>query len=131
MKHILSTPKLVRLKQRQEFLDIAASGKKWVMPGLVLQAKKRIDKKIGIGFTVSRKVGNAVARNRAKRRLRVLASEALKNNTFAGYSFVVIGRAETNKRPYSLLRQDFIQALAKVGVISKRKSAQPIERLKK
>ncbi|PPR78030.1 MAG: Ribonuclease P protein component [Alphaproteobacteria bacterium MarineAlpha3_Bin5] len=130
MKHILATPKLVRLKQRKEFLDIAASGKKWVTPGLILQAKKRIDKKIGIGFTVSRKVGNAVARNRAKRRLRVLASEALKNDTLAGYSFVVIGRAETNKRPYSVLRQDFVQALAKVDMISKRKSPDPIERLK-
>ena len=71
-----------RLKRRREFLHVARAGRKWAAPGLVLQVLNRhavtnanagdqVDMdNIRVGFTVTRKVGGAVVRNRARRRLR-------------------------------------------------------------
>jgi ribonuclease P protein component len=68
---------LPRLKRRREFLAVAGSGERAVAPGLILQAGRPTDgNQLRVGFTASRKVGNAVARNRARRRLRA-ASEAV------------------------------------------------------
>jgi len=72
---------VLRLKQRREFLRVAGAGSKWVAPGLILQARRHSPAEFGdeagsgfrIGYTVSRKVGGAVDRNRAKRRLRAAA----------------------------------------------------------
>src|SRR5690606_19388611 len=71
-------PCLGRLKRRPEFLRVASEGRKWSMPGLVLQASRRAPddscttEPARVGFTASRKVGGAVERNRAKRRLPAL-----------------------------------------------------------
>ena len=69
---------LVRLKRRADFLRVARTGRRFAAPGLVLQvaegrasgAGEKEEATVGIGFTASKKVGNAVARNRVKRRLR-------------------------------------------------------------
>jgi ribonuclease P protein component len=68
-----------------------------------------------IGFTVSRKVGNAVTRNRMKRRFRSLAQEMIPAHGYAGSDHVMIGRAGGIERDYSALRQDLQRALERVA----------------
>ncbi|MBL8687485.1 MAG: ribonuclease P protein component [Rhodospirillaceae bacterium] len=110
-----------RLKRRPEFLQVASSGQKAAMPGLVLQARPRADEpsllsdEIRVGFTASKKVGGAVARNRAKRRLRAAADELLKTQGKASHDYVLIARAETVRRPYALLKDDLQRALKRIG----------------
>ncbi|HEY9080640.1 ribonuclease P protein component [Magnetovibrio sp.] len=125
-------PRIERLKTRPEFLRVAATRKKWASPGLILQVKShpadglsaRTDGFLRVGFTVSRKVGNSVARNRAKRRLRALAAEILprcliggdQEPNLAGYDLVIIGRRATLTRPYPKLVDDLLKALRKMGI---------------
>ncbi|SLN35010.1 ribonuclease P [Roseovarius albus] len=101
------------LRKRPQF--IAASKAKWRRtPSMTVQARPRDDDKplIGIGFTCSKKVGNAVARNRAKRRLREVARAVLPNEGRAGWDYVLIGRAnETAGRPFETLITDLQDAL--------------------
>lgn len=112
--------RLDRLKQRADFLRIAALRRKWAAPGLILQAAPctgtdwQADS-LRVGFTVSKKVGNAVCRNRAKRRLRAAVDEVFPSQAAAGLDYVVIGRRETLERPYSLLLHDLRAALKRVG----------------
>ena len=112
---------LSRLKRRPEFLAVAAARRRWVAPGLVLQARRRDAKaapadpgEIRYGITASRKVGNAVARNRAKRRLRAAAAEVLPASGAPGYDVVLIARAATLDRPYADLKADLAKGLAKL-----------------
>ncbi|MFA5041693.1 MAG: ribonuclease P protein component, partial [Bdellovibrionales bacterium] len=72
-------PKIEILRKRAEFLSVAASGKRWVAPGFILQVGNAHEPTTTIryGLTASSKVGNAVTRNRARRRLRALASEII------------------------------------------------------
>lgn len=113
-----------RLKRRPEFLRVARTQKKWAAPGLILQVRAhpadgnpaREDGLLRVGFTVSRKVGNAVARNRAKRRLRALAAEILPARALAGHDLVIIGRRETITRPWAKLKGDLLKALDKMGI---------------
>ena len=111
-----------RLKQRREFLAVARSGRKWVAPGLILQISPRRNEvskpgalKSGaglrIGFTVSRKVGGAVVRNRARRRLRAAAEAVMSSHAAPGHDYVVIGRVATTKRPFAQLNGDLEKAL--------------------
>ena len=94
-----------RLRKRQEFLR-AARGAKWVTPGLILQCWQRDDDNSSrIGFTVTKRVGNAVVRNRVKRRLREVVQQD-KAHVETGYDYVVIGRKSTIDREFSELGQD-------------------------
>jgi ribonuclease P protein component len=70
---------------------------------------------VRVGFTVSRKVGNAVARNRARRRLRAAAAEVMPRHAKAAHDFVVIGRSATLTRPYAALVGDLKTALRRLG----------------
>ncbi len=70
---------------------------------------------VRVGFTVSRKVGNATKRNRARRRLRAAATEVLTELGRPGCDYVLIGRARTLDRPYAELVEDLRQALGRVG----------------
>lgn len=85
------------LSRRSEFLA-ANRGLRFPMPGFVLLVRPRgdADRGIGIGYTVSKKVGNAVTRNRMKRRLRALARTALPGSGIAGADHVLIGRPGGN-----------------------------------
>ena len=64
-----------------------------------------------VGFTVTKKIGGAVARNRMKRRFRALAREIVPERGFAGADHVMIGRAKGIERDYSLLRSELSGAL--------------------
>ena len=120
-----------RLKRRAEFLRVAASRRKWAAPGLILQAapaepqdENASAPSIRVGFTCSKKVGNAVARNRAKRRLRAAAREVIGLEATPLHDYVLIGRTETLRRPYALLLQDLRTALKRVGVLPKSDSGE-------
>ena len=111
-----------RLKRRAEFLAAASANRKWVAPGLVLQARicePAVNAcQIRLGFTASRKVGNAVARNRARRRLKAAAAEVLRETTVAETptDLVLIARPATLDRDYAALKEDFRRGLKKLGV---------------
>ena len=105
------------LKRRAEFLRVAAKGRKMPMAGLVLQVLARADDAPArIGFTVTKKVGNAVVRNRTRRRLREAARLLLLQAPVSGADLVVVGRDQTRRRPFTLLVDDLRQALARVGL---------------
>lgn len=108
---------LPRLKRRPEFLAVAGAGRKAVAPGLVLQARARDGGGIRVGFTVSRRVGGAVSRNRARRRLRALAQEIMAERAKDGFDYVLIGRAATVTRPYDRLAEDLLGALRRLGCL--------------
>ena len=106
------TTAVTRLKRRSEFLRVAGARHKWVAPGLILQARRREeDERVRVGLTVSRKVGNAVVRNRARRRLGAAVDEVLPACARDGHDFVVIGRASTVARPFAALCADLETAL--------------------
>ena len=103
------------LTRRADFLA-AAKAQRASTPSFTLQARPRgDDAPPRFGFTCSKKVGDAVRRNRAKRRLREVARLVLKPEARAGWDYVLIGRpAATADRPWEDLRQDGRRALAKV-----------------
>ena len=82
-------------------------------PGFVLLVRSRGDGDPSkrIGFTVSKKVGGAVVRNRMKRRFRALAREILPVGGHAGSDHVMIGRSGGIERDFGLLREDLAKAL--------------------
>jgi ribonuclease P protein component len=108
---------LQRLTRRTEFLTVAAGRRKSVAPGLILQAHPQpATDGLRVGFTASRKVGNAVARNRARRRLRAAAAAVLPAHAARGHDYVVIARAGTLTRPYEALLEDLAAGLKRLGV---------------
>lgn len=108
---------LSRLKRRPDFLRAAGTGLKAVAPGLVLQAYRRGDGgDIRVGFTATRRIGGAVARNRARRRLRAAAAEVLPRSAAKGCDYVLIARQGTAARPYPALLRDLRGALERLGL---------------
>lgn len=108
-----------RLKKRGEFVRAAHSGLHASTPGLVLQAYKRgepADQRgpARVGFTTSKKVGNAVKRNRARRRLRALAEAVLGPEAQHGLDYVLVGRTATVDRPFADLSRDLAMAIERV-----------------
>lgn len=113
-------PAIARLTRRAEFLRVAAARRKWVTPGLIVQAMRRASGEetaegLRVGFTASRRVGKAVERNRARRRLRAAADRVLPLHAAAGHDYVLVARAETLRRPFALLIGDLEAALRRLG----------------
>ncbi|MEM9146335.1 MAG: ribonuclease P protein component [Pseudomonadota bacterium] len=112
---------------RRDFLA-AARSRRWVSPGLILQGRDRTDTEPArVGFTCSKKIGNAVVRNRAKRRLREAARVGLSPEARPGWDYVLIGRpCATVGRPFAALVEDLRHALERVHrPASKQKRSDP------
>jgi len=117
-------PSLGRLTERPEFLRVAAARRRWVAPGLILQAYERKPADVvrvpaecvRLGLTASRKVGGAVERNRARRRLREAARLLLPTLAAPGYDLVLVARGETLRRPFAALLEDLATALSRLGI---------------
>jgi ribonuclease P protein component len=103
-----------RLRQRASFLAVA-TGAKAPVSGFVLQAlDRREDGPVRVGFTVSRKVGTAVERNRVRRRLREVVRLAPPDVMRKGHDYVLIGRRAALALPFQRLVEDFTNALGRV-----------------
>ena len=101
------------LKKRADFLRVRATGRRWAATGLVLQMRARDDDgPLRVGYTVSKKVGNAVERNRVRRRLRAAVRESL--GPRPGRDYVVIGRRAALSRPWEALVGDLKAAADRV-----------------
>jgi len=87
------------------------------MPGFVLLVRPRDDddSTMRVGFTVTKKIGNAVVRNRMKRRFRALAREILPDHGIAGADHVLIGREGGIERDYASLVSELQRALKKLA----------------
>jgi len=115
-----------RLKRRADFLRVAAARRKWAAPGLILQvspqpelseAESQPQFPVRVGFTASRKVGNAVKRNRARRRLKAVVAELVGRHAKPGHDLVLIARTATCDCPYEDLKRDLLQALKRTKAV--------------
>jgi ribonuclease P protein component len=113
-----------RLKRRPDFLRVAGGRRKWVAPGLILQALSRTDggaptgvgPALRVGFTASAKIGGAVVRNRARRRLRAVAAIVLPRHARQGHDYVLVARAGTVTRRFADLVGDLETGLRRLGL---------------
>lgn len=103
------------ITKRSDFLA-ANRGKRYATPGFVLLVKDRQDQSadIRLGITITKKVGNAVVRNRMRRRFRALAQEMLGQNGKPGADHILIGRDSGVEREFGALRADLAKALGKL-----------------
>jgi ribonuclease P protein component len=113
---VSSCPPLVVLRHRADFLRAARAVRRGTN-GMLVQARDRgdSDPTIRVGYTCSKKIGNAVARNRAKRRLRAAVAEVLLPGAKPGWDYVLVGRpGVTLDRAFADLKGDLIYALRKI-----------------
>ena len=119
-------PRPGRLPNRQDFLRVQA-GRRCAMPGFVLQAAplppelvpaELTPPVVRVGFTVSRKVGNAVVRNRVRRRLREVARQIIPGQAQAGLDYVLVGRQGALKRDFAVLKNELVEALRRLKALS-------------
>jgi ribonuclease P protein component len=111
------------LKASPEFKNVSKQGKKWFGPAFVMQVLKKdgdgAAPDFRLGLTVSRRVGNAVVRNRAKRRLRETVRLFLKDGRQTSpCDVVLIAKTTAVTRDFKALQADFVQGLHKLGVLA-------------
>lgn len=127
---------IARLKRRAEFLRVADGRLRWATPGLVLQALNRAQAvadgatenapAMRVGFTVSKKVGNAVERNRVRRRLRAACGRVFPQAGRPLFDYVVVGRRTALARSFAALVQDLSDAVAQVHRLSQKSTGRPL-----
>jgi len=109
------------LKKRSDFIA-ASKALRQSMRSMLVQARMRNDDDatMRVGFTCSKKVGNAVIRNRAKRRLREVARAVVTRHGKAGFDYVFVGRnTVTEQADFDSLIQDATLALQKLHSIQR------------
>jgi len=127
------TLQLGRLTKRSEFLHVR-EGSYQAKGALVIQMREssstiNTPELCRVGFTATKKVGNAVIRNRAKRRMREIARHLLPQYGLAGYDYVFIARNNTTQRPYERLLDDGTKALLRLRETAhKRPHTQTVEK---
>ncbi|MGZ5933884.1 MAG: ribonuclease P protein component [Rhizomicrobium sp.] len=119
MSSLVSSPQkglfLLHLRVRADFLR-AQKGVRRTTPGITLEVcasppASVNDRSLRVGFTASKKIGGAVVRNRAKRRLRAAAAAVLPLSGLAGTDYVLVARRDTVDRPFHSLVADLAEAL--------------------
>ncbi len=107
-----------RLTRRAEFRRLTRARRSSATQGLVLQALSRPDGEgeARVGLTASKRVGNAVCRNRARRRLRALAEKVIPLHAKQGHDYVLIARTGTPDRPFAALVEDLETAMKRLKV---------------
>lgn len=113
------------MKVRADFLRVA-EGSRWTTPSILLQMRPapetRPEPDIRVGFTATKKLGNAVQRNRAKRRLRAAVQAVMPLHARAGHDYVLVARDGSLTRSYPELITDLTLALGKVHTMRPRKT---------
>lgn len=105
---------LERLKKRPDFIRVS-HGNKWVTPTLILQTHQRDTHSTPrLGFTVTKKLGNAVIRNRIKRRLKGVADEVLEQKCKPGHDYVIVGRKAALSAEHAHILRDMLMASQKI-----------------
>jgi ribonuclease P protein component len=112
---------MLRLRKRADFLALNGAekngGGRWSTPGYLLVARPRHDgsQMVRVGFTVTKKIGQAVVRNRLKRRLRALARVALLKLGSPGCDYVLIGRSGGLTRDFAEMQAELARGLGKIN----------------
>lgn len=128
-------PAIETMSSRREFLRVAATGRRWITPHFILQAmpapkpeavdmgpaaelaapiSERSSNLVRVGYTASKKVGNAVVRNRAKRRLREIVRLGLAPLAMPGWHYVFVARTSDHEKAFTTLQSDMAWALRKL-----------------
>lgn len=110
---------LPTLKASPEFQHIAKAGRRYHAPAFILQILKRDDDALmRVGFTASRKVGNAVIRNRAKRRLKEIVRAYIKTSSPKGFDIVLIAKTAAAADDFGAMTAAFQKTLKDAGVLA-------------
>ncbi|MCB2112820.1 MAG: ribonuclease P protein component [Parvularculaceae bacterium] len=112
--------RLESLKKRRDFLA-AQSGLRAHSPAFVLTRSKSANQsgETRVGFTVTRRIGNAVVRNRIKRRLRAAVGAVFSENAAAGFDYVLIARRSAATRNFASLLDDMKRVLLRLSALPK------------
>lgn len=113
LTHLKTPPPVGRLLRRAEFLANKANGKSWNAKTLIVSISPSIHPTPRLGLTVTKACGNAVVRNRIRRRLRHLAKELCVE--LGAVDVVVIGKSPAETAPWDTLKADFLWCLKRLG----------------
>jgi len=111
----MSTIVLKTIKKRIDFVKVSKKGKKFFTQGFILQKYKRDfsskENTARVGFTITKKVGNAVVRNKIKRRFRAIIKEVLNNYLKKNYDYVIIANKKSLVMNYKELKNDVVKVI--------------------